>query len=87
MIEYYIPTGYSETELVERRSRFISQIRSVECYSDDGELQGTVRKPMLNVCQRENVTNVVCVVSRYSDGIPLGTGDLVRGCAPECVCL
>ena len=26
MIEYYIPTGHSETELVEKRSRFIGQV-------------------------------------------------------------
>ena len=33
---------------------------------------------MLNVFQRENVTNVVCVVTRYFGGILLGAGGLVR---------
>ena len=33
-------------------------------YGDDGEPQGTAGQPMLNVFQRENVTNVVCVVTR-----------------------
>ena len=33
-------------------------------YSDDGEPQGTAGQPMLNVFQREEVTNVCCVVTR-----------------------
>ena len=47
-------------------------------YSDDGEPQGTAGQPMLAVLQRENVTNAVCVVTRYFGGILLGTGGLVR---------
>ena len=47
-------------------------------YSDDGEPQGTAGQPMLNVFQREEVTNVCCVVTRYFGGILLGTGGLVR---------
>ena len=50
----------------------------VERYSDDGEPQGTAGQPMLNVFQRENVTDVVCVVTRYFGGILLGAGGLVR---------
>ena len=37
-------------------------------YSDDGEPQGTAGQPMLNVFQREDVTNVCCVVTRYFGG-------------------
>ena len=47
-------------------------------YSDDGEPQGTAGQPMLNVFQREGVTNVVCVVTRYFGGILLGAGGLTR---------
>ena len=47
-------------------------------YGDDGEPQGTAGQPMLNVFQRENVENVVCIVTRYFGGILLGTGGLVR---------
>ena len=43
-------------------------------YSDDGEPQGTAGQPMLNVFQREEVTNVCCVVTRYFGGILLGAG-------------
>ena len=47
-------------------------------YGDDGEPQGTAGQPMLNVFQRENVTNAVCVVTRYFGGILLGAGGLSR---------
>lgn len=49
-----------------------------ERYSDDGEPQGTAGQPMLNVFQREEVTNVVCVSTRYFGGILLGAGGLTR---------
>ena len=47
-------------------------------YSDDGEPQGTAGQPMLNVFQREAVTNVGCVVTRYFGGVLLGAGGLTR---------
>lgn len=47
-------------------------------YSDDGEPQGTAGQPMLNVFQRQGVTDVVCVVTRYFGGVLLGAGGLVR---------
>ena len=47
-------------------------------YSDDGEPQGTAGQPMLNVFQREDITNVCCVVTRYFGGILLGAGGLTR---------
>ena len=112
MTEYYIPTAPAQAELVEKRSRFIGQVKPVETeeearafveqvkkkhydarhncwcyrlqeggverYSDDGEPQGTAGQPMLNVFQREEITNVVCVVTRYFGGVLLGAGGLVR---------
>lgn len=50
-------------------------------YSDDGEPQGTAGQPMLNVFQRQGVTNVCCVVTRYFGGVLLGTGGLTRAYA------
>ncbi|HIT32531.1 MAG TPA: YigZ family protein [Candidatus Enterenecus stercoripullorum] len=47
-------------------------------YSDDGEPQGTAGQPMLGVFQKEGVTNLCCVVTRYFGGILLGAGGLVR---------
>jgi uncharacterized YigZ family protein len=52
--------------------------QSVVRYSDDGEPQGTAGQPMLKVFQRENVTNVCCVVTRYFGGVLLGAGGLTR---------
>ena len=112
MTEYFIPTRASETEFVEKRSRFIGHVLPVETeeearafidamkkryydarhncwcyllreggvvrYSDDGEPQGTAGQPMLGVFEKEGVTNLVCVVTRYFGGILLGAGGLVR---------
>lgn len=50
-------------------------------YGDDGEPQGTAGQPMLNVFQREEVTDVCCVVTRYFGGILLGAGGLARAYA------
>ena len=47
-------------------------------FSDDGEPGGTAGNPMMQVLQREQVYNVVCVVTRYFGGILLGAGGLVR---------
>ena len=47
-------------------------------YGDDGEPQGTAGQPMLNVFLKEEVTNAVCVVTRYFGGILRGAGGLTR---------
>ena len=47
-------------------------------FSDDGEPGGTAGNPMIQVLQRENIHNVVCVVTRYFGGVLLGAGGLVR---------
>ena len=47
-------------------------------FSDDGEPQGTAGMPILNVFQKQGITNFICVVTRYYGGIQLGTGGLVR---------
>ena len=47
-------------------------------YSDDGEPQGTAGVPVLDVLQKEGLTDVCCVVTRYFGGILLGGGGLVR---------
>ena len=47
-------------------------------FSDDGEPGGTAGMPMIQVLQREQLYNVVCVVTRYFGGTLLGAGGLVR---------
>ncbi|HPZ00557.1 MAG TPA: YigZ family protein [Clostridiales bacterium] len=47
-------------------------------FSDDGEPQGTAGMPTLDVLQKQNVTDLCLVTTRYFGGILLGAGGLVR---------
>ena len=46
--------------------------------SDRGEPAGTAGPPIMQFLQREGITNVCCIVTRYFGGILLGKGGLVR---------
>lgn len=50
-------------------------------YSDAGEPSGTGGQPVLNVLQKEGVTDVCVTVTRYFGGILLGAGGLTRAYA------
>ena len=50
----------------------------IQRYSDDGEPQGTAGIPTLEVIKKEDLRNVVVVVTRYYGGTKLGAGGLVR---------
>lgn len=50
----------------------------IEKSSDDREPSGTAGIPMLTLLQKNNLVNVLIVVTRYFGGILLGTGGLVR---------
>ncbi len=47
-------------------------------FSDDGEPALTAGPPMLGVLEKEALTNVVLVGTRYFGGVKLGIGGLVR---------
>lgn len=53
-------------------------------FSDDGEPSGTAGRPILEVLQREELTDVCVVVTRYFGGILLGTGGLARAYTQGC---
>lgn len=58
--------------------RIIQENQIIEKLSDDGEPSGTAGAPMLNILQKNNLANIVVIVTRYFGGILLGTGGLVR---------
>ena len=58
--------------------RVIEDGKIIEKASDDGEPSGTAGGPILNILQKNNLCNLVVVVTRYFGGILLGTGGLVR---------
>ena len=58
--------------------RVLEQGKLIEKSNDDGEPSGTAGAPMLNILQKNNMVNIVIIVTRYFGGILLGTGGLVR---------
>lgn len=51
---------------------------NIQRFSDDGEPSGTAGIPALEVIKKENLRNVVVVVTRYFGGTKLGAGGLIR---------
>ena len=78
-----------ETE--EEGREFIAQIKkehykathscSAMIIGENGEPSGTAGVPMLTVLEKQGLTNVVAVVTRYFGGIKLGAGGLIRAYA------
>ena len=58
--------------------RIVEDEKIIEKANDDGEPSGTAGGPMLNILKKNNLCNVVVIVTRYFGGILLGTGGLVR---------
>lgn len=50
----------------------------IQKFSDDGEPGGTAGLPIMEVLNKRNISNVLCIVVRYFGGIKLGAGGLVR---------
>lgn len=58
--------------------RVIEEDNILRRSSDDGEPSGTAGAPMLNILEKNDIANVLVVVTRYFGGILLGTGGLVK---------
>lgn len=58
--------------------RVLSKDGVIQRSSDDGEPSGTAGAPMLTILEKNNIVNVLLVVTRYFGGILLGTGGLVK---------
>jgi len=46
--------------------------------SDDGEVKGCAGLPIMNILKKQNLTNVLVIVTRFYGGINLGIGGLTR---------
>ena len=57
---------------------YIVQENNISRYSDDGEPSGTAGVPVLEVLNKEGLTDAAVVVTRYFGGTLLGAGGLVR---------
>lgn len=53
-------------------------VNNKEKANDDGEPSKTAGMPMLNVLKRQELTNIIAIVTRYFGGIKLGAGGLTR---------
>lgn len=56
----------------------IGDQHQIQKANDDGEPSGTAGVPMLETLKKEDIHNVVAIVTRYFGGIKLGTGGLIR---------
>ena len=54
------------------------KVNNLKKASDDGEPSGTAGAPILEVLDKKDLNNILCVVVRYFGGIKLGAGGLLR---------
>jgi len=64
--------------------RIITSDGIIEKASDDGEPSGTAGAPMLTILSKNNLANIIVIVTRYFGGILLGTGGLVKAYSSAC---
>jgi len=57
---------------------YIIRENNIQRYSDDGEPAGTAGVPVLDFLKKQDLHDLIVVVTRYFGGVLLGTGGLVR---------
>lgn len=57
---------------------FAYNFKNIQKFSDDGEPSGTAGLPIMEVLNKKELNNILCIVVRYFGGIKLGAGGLVR---------
>ena len=86
-MSWICPVSYTHLDVYKRQKywdathnvyAYILREGQLRRYSDDGEPQGTAGVPVLDVLQKENLTDLAVVVTRYFGGVLLGAGGLVR---------
>lgn len=56
----------------------VGENSNIQRFNDDGEPSGTAGIPVLEVIKKEDLRNIVIVVTRYFGGVKLGGGGLIR---------
>ncbi len=56
----------------------VGENSNIQRFNDDGEPSGTAGIPILEVIKKEDIRNIVIVVTRYFGGTKLGGGGLIR---------
>lgn len=62
----------------------VGETSNIQRFNDDGEPSGTAGIPALEVIKKEDLRNVVVVVTRYFGGTKLGAGGLIRAYTRGC---
>ena len=87
---YYVESANEAEEMIKQVKKkyydarhncfayIVDEENKVKKFSDDGEPSGTAGSPILNVLEKNELCNVLVVVTRYFGGILLGAGGLVR---------
>ena len=84
----YKVSSIEEIELLLEKTRKAHKDATHVCYayrienkekcSDDGEPTGTAGAPIMDVLEKNDITNVLAIVVRYFGGTLLGAGGLIR---------
>ena len=77
--EYFKEANYYKEKYKDATHNCVAYlVGTKERANDDGEPSGTAGLPMLNVLKKQELSNIIAIVTRYFGGIKLGAGGLTR---------